>query len=385
MDNPLKKRPLAIECTRALKKSPCGWVVQGGRGKGGRPSGGNHADLVASSVWSKSGPPLRRHFLPREGNSWAGLGRGAEEKLGCAVAVSIKESLKKRPPLPLWPPAKGDKVARRFLPGGCPLRCAYGAEIAKPNEHSMSAAKPLQNDSQPAGYQPGGHKAFRIQRHHGAKEALAPHLPILKAQQEGGDHRHHRVLEVGDQLDRKKGEGSLVLAAEKPRNGDQLFFELREQINGMAPIRVDLPIAVQSAADRADRSNGSGKIDTAGKKRFLVFQKGLEFVNVGQLDFSVPRSQGGRLWASQTFGPASLLGVVSLRRSIPYLANPLTVPSPVRIPHKFPSPYTHHIAGDNTHCPALPLSRPPSSPSTVKHCPYSGTHATPSRASRTMD
>ena len=305
-------------------------------------------EMVGTGGLKEFRSPFRRHFLLGEENSWAGLGRGTEEELGCGVAVSMKELLKQRPPSPLWPPAKGDKVARRVLPGGRSVRCMYGAEVAKPNEHPMSAAKPLQNDGQPAGDEPGGHKAFRIQRHHGAKEALAPYLPILKAQQHGGDHRHHRVLEVGDQLDREKGEGSLVLAAEKPRNGDLFLLEPGEQFNGIAPIRLDHSIAVKLSADRAGRSNGSGEIDTAGKERFLVFPKGLEFVNVGQLDFSVPCSQGDRLWAAQTFGPVSLLGLVILPRSIPYLANPPTVPSPVRIPHKFPSPHSRYIAGDNS-------------------------------------
>jgi len=263
------------------------------------------------------------------------------------VAVSIKEPLKTRPPSALWGPAEGDKVARDFLPGGCPVYGANGAEVAKLNEQPMSAAKPLQNHSQPAGHQPGGDKAIRIQPHHGAEEAPAPHLPRLKAQQQGADHRHHRVLEVRDQLDRKKGEGSPLLAAEKARNGDLLLLELGEQFNGIAPIRLDHPIAVQSAAQWTARSNESRKIDTAGKERFLVFPKALEFVNVGQLDFSVPRSQGGRLWASQTFGSASLLSLVILPRSIPYLTDPPTVTSSVRIPHKFPAPYTRYIAGDN--------------------------------------
>jgi hypothetical protein len=273
------------------------------------------------------------------GGSWAAaLRRGAEEELGCVVAVSVKESLKKRPPLHLGPPAKGDKVTGCFFPGPRPARGAQRAEVVKPNEHPVSTAKPFQNDGQPAGNQPWGHKALRVQRHRGAIETLATHLPKLKPQQEGPDHRSDRVLEVGDQLQRQQGEGSPPLAADKPRNGDPLFLELREELNGIAPIRGDLPIAVRFPTDGTQRSKGGGKINTTGKKRFPVFPRGLEFVNVGQLDFSVPRSQGGRLWAAQTFGPVSPGGLVILPRSIPYLVNPPTVISSVRIPHKSPSP-----------------------------------------------
>jgi hypothetical protein len=47
MDNPLKKRLLATLCTRGLKKSLCGWVVEGGQGKRGTMDSEEQADLAA--------------------------------------------------------------------------------------------------------------------------------------------------------------------------------------------------------------------------------------------------------------------------------------------------------------------------------------------------
>ena len=73
-------------------------------------------------------------------------------------------------------------------------------------------------------------------------------------------------------------------------------------------------------------------INLTGQKRFPVFPKGLEFVKVGELNLSAPRSQGGRLLAAQTFGPASLLGLVIFPRSIPYLAHSPTLISSVGTP-----------------------------------------------------
>ena len=160
-------------------------------------------------------------------------------------------------------------------------------------------------------------------------EALLTHLPALKRQKQGPDHCADRVLKVRDQLNRQEGKGPSPLPAHKASNGDLLPPESGEQLNGMPPIRGDLSIAIRTVADRAQRSNGKRKINLTGKKGFPVFPKGPEFVKVGKLNFSAPCSQGGRLWAAQTFGPASLLGLVILTRSISYLANSATLISSV--------------------------------------------------------
>jgi hypothetical protein len=274
---------------------------------------------------------------------------GAEEKLGGSVAVSVKESFNDASGVTPWhlrPEAKGHQVACHFFPGESLLPDC--AEVIKPHKHPVPPAKPSQNNREPAGNEPGGEEAFGVHASRCAKEALLTHLSALKRQEQCPDHCTDRILKVGDQLDRQGGKGPSLPPAHKACNGGLLFPKLREELNGIPPIRGDLSITVRMAADGAVRSNGGRKINLTGQKRFAVFPKGLEFVKVGELNLSAPRSQGGGLLAAQTFGPASLLGVVIFSRSIPYLAHSLTLISSVRTPRKFFSPHRHHSEGDNT-------------------------------------
>ncbi len=119
------------------------------------------------------------------------------------------------------------------------------------------------------------------------------------------------------------------------------FPELREELNGIPPIGGDLSIAIRTATDRASRSNGGEKINLTGQKRFPVFPKGLEFVKVGELNLSAPRSQGGRslgcsnLWACLLAGLGYFSKVNSLPQSFvhPYIIGQNTLANtPPHIP-----------------------------------------------------
>ena len=243
--------------------------------------------------------------------------------------------------------AKGHEVASHFFPGRFVLLGADFAEVVKSHKPVVSPAKPLQNNRHPAGNEPGGKQAFRVHVNRCAVEALLTHLPVLKRQKQGPDHRTDRVLKVRDQLNRQEGKGLSPLPAHKASNGNLLLLELREDLYYMPPIRGNFSIAFRKAADGADRPNGRRKINLTRKKGFSVFPKGLEFVKVGELNFSAPCSQGGRLWAAQTFGPASLLGLVIFSRSIPYLAHSPTLISLIKISCKYQSLWLIYIAGDN--------------------------------------
>jgi hypothetical protein len=272
------------------------------------------------------------------------------------VAVSVKESFNDASGLTPWhqgPEAKGHQVACHFFPGESPLPDC--AEVIKPHKHPVPPAKPSQNNRQPAGNEPRRNQTFLVHANRCAKEALLTHLPVLKCQEECPDHCTDRILKVGDQLDGQEGKGPSLFPAHKACNGDLLFPELREELNGIPPIRGDLPITVRMAADGALRSNGGRKINLTGQKRFPVFPKGFEFVKVGELNLSAPRSQGGGLLAAQTFGSASLLGLVIFPRSIPYLAHSSTLISSVSSPRQIFSPYRNQTEGDNRvrPCPVL--------------------------------
>jgi len=288
---------------------------------------------------------------------WAGLlmravlGRSPEKKPGCGVAVSVKKPLNDASGIRPWnlvPEVKGHKVASRLFPGRGFLTNPDLAEVVKTYKRPVPPAKAPQNYHQPAGNEPWGNKAFRVQIDRCAKGALLTHLPKSKGHKQCPDHRIDGVEKVRDQLNRQEGKGRVPSPACKAGNGYLLLSKFRENFDHIAPIRGDFPVAARTVADGAHRSDRRGKIDPTGKKGLTVFPKGLEFVNIRKLNFSAPCSQGERLWAPQTFGPVSLLGLVIFPRSIPYLAHSAPFISSVKIPCKYQSLSLVYIAGDNT-------------------------------------
>jgi len=158
------------------------------------------------------------------------LGRGPEKKPDCGFAVSVKKSLNDALGMSPWnlrTDVKGHKVARRLFPGRGLLTNPDLAEIVKTYKRPVPPAKTLQNYHQPAGNEPWGNKAFRIQVDRCAKGALLTHLPKLKGHKQGPDHRIDSVDEVRDQLNRQERKGPLPLPAYKAGNGDLFLSEFR--------------------------------------------------------------------------------------------------------------------------------------------------------------
>lgn len=99
---------------------------------------------------------------------------------------------------------------------------------------------------------------------------------------------------VGNQLGRQHREGSPATAAHKARYRNALLLELRKQLNRMAPVGRDGPIATGPAADRTPRPKEGEKIDLTGKKRFFVFPNRFKSVRKGKLNLSAPaRKEAG--------------------------------------------------------------------------------------------
>ena len=110
-------------------------------------------------------------------------------------------------------------------------------------------------------------------------------------------------------MDRQQRKGPPASAADKTRNRNAFFLELREQVNGISPVGGNLPIAIRLTTDRTGRSKEGEKIDLTGKKRFFVFPNRLKCVNVGKLNFAAPCPRGGRLLDSTPVGlPLAGLG-----------------------------------------------------------------------------
>jgi hypothetical protein len=158
MNNPLKKRPLAMLCTITAKNrnprsrgqtDPCKWRD---------PITEQQPDLGGNRLSENSSTLLRRR---------------TEEELAGGVAVSEKQALEQWSPAGLGLVAESRKVTRRFLPCQGAFRAAYATQIVKPGQHGMSTPKPTQNHPQPPGHQPRGHHTFRIHPKHCSPETKA--------------------------------------------------------------------------------------------------------------------------------------------------------------------------------------------------------------------
>jgi len=82
-------------------------------------------------------------------------------------------------------------------------------------------------------------------------------------------------------LNGEQGKSRPFPPAQKTSNGNPFLLKARKQIDGVAKIGGNLPVAIHFAADGADRPKVGGKIDSVGYKRFLVFPNRITFVKVG--------------------------------------------------------------------------------------------------------
>ena len=146
---------------------------------------------------------------------------------------------------------QGRKVAFCFFPWRHLLPGPDPAEVVKPHKDPVPPTKPLQNNPHPAGNEPGGNQAFRVHANRCPMEALPAHLPELKGQKQGPDHRTDRVVKVRNQLNRQQGKGLSLPPTHKAGNGDLLLPESGKELNGMSPIGGNLSIAIRMVADGA--------------------------------------------------------------------------------------------------------------------------------------
>lgn len=96
MDNPLKKRPLAMKCTGGLKKSLPGWVVQGGQGKGGDHREGTAGGFGGKQQVDQVLIPLQETVSPSRGELMGGIEkvyrRGTGLWCGCIDEGVVEEA-----------------------------------------------------------------------------------------------------------------------------------------------------------------------------------------------------------------------------------------------------------------------------------------------------
>jgi len=238
------------------------------------------------------------------------LRRRAKEKKPGAVTVSVEQDAKEGPPCRLRVYAESHKIISKLLPGHACLGSLNAAQIKQEHQFGMTAPEPSYNHHQPTKNEPCRHVAIRGYRCLCPPKARLTRLPTGNAQKQGPDDCADRVLKIGDQLDGQQGKGAFTLPTQKPGNGDLFFSKFREKLNGISPVGVNFLITIKTATDGAGGTNIARKLKPLGKEGVFVFPNRLEFINVGDLNFSTAlptrRQASGR---PQTVSPSSFAGL----------------------------------------------------------------------------
>ena len=203
------------------------------------------------------------------------------------------------------PPSKDLKIRCDFLPSGC-SRIRYRAQIKPLDQNHVGPSQTTDHDLQPVCHKPGGYPAVRMNVLYRTEKAFSAGLPVEKPIKQRTDHGRYRVQHIRDQLVRKQGKGHILFATQKSGDRNPFFPENRENVDDIAFIRGNLPVAAVIATDRAHRSDGQIKINFTLNKRFVIFLDTLVCGNKRQLYRFTALSSGGQVFGSYTYGPASL-------------------------------------------------------------------------------
>jgi len=156
----------------------------------------------------------------------------------------------------------------------------------------VAAPKSAQHRHQPTKYEPCGYSAFRGYRCLCPTKTDVTQLPTGNTQQESPDDCVGSVLKVGNQLDGQQRKRPLMPLTQKAGNGHLFFLKLRKQINGISPVGINFLITMAIPTDGTFGANIRQKIDWIRKEGLFVFPNSLEFVKVGELNFSAALPTG---------------------------------------------------------------------------------------------
>jgi hypothetical protein len=217
-------------------------------------------------------------------------------------------------------PSKALEIHLNLFPAGC-ARIRYRAQINPLDQDAVGTSQTTDHNFQPEGHKPGGYPAVRFNALCRCEKTFHASLPVEKAKKQCANYGRCRVQHIRDQLVRKQGKGHILFATQKSGDWNPFFPENRENVDDIALVRVNLPVTVVVAADRACRPNYLRKNNLAMNKRFFIFPDTLECVNKRQLYRFTALSSRRQVFGSETYGPASLRRVVIFLRSISYLDN----------------------------------------------------------------
>lgn len=289
MNNPLGKEVLAMPCTIVAKTCSPRCRTGSGQGKEGAIRG-------KSKARGASFPPKTAGSESTGAGLYPQVGRCTEKKGSGGPAVAVNKCAQAGWPWKRPLQAESPKVARELLPEWAP----DPAQVIPAPQYCMSTSKASQDNSPPGGHQPGGHATIRRYANRGIPKTLPALLLPCQRQQQRPDHRTHRVLEIGNQLDRKQRKGPPPFSTEEPGNGNRLLLKLRKKLDRISPVRRDLSVAIRLPTERTARPKVGEKINSIGQKGFLVFPNRMESVKVWALDFLSALLTRGRSLGCET-------------------------------------------------------------------------------------
>lgn len=258
------------------------------------------------------------------------LGRYAEKKPLKGPNVSMQQLPKLYPKRRDAAPSKDMEIHRNLFPAGF-TRIRYRAQINPVDQNVVGTTQTTEHNFQPVCHKPRGYPAVRFNVLRRSEKTFLASLPVEKSVKQRANHGRCRVQRIRDQLVRKHGKGRFLFATQKSGDWNLFFPEDRENVDGIAFVRSNLPVTVVFAADRTCRPDHLQKINLVLNKRFFIFPDTLKCVNEWQLYRITALSSRRQVFGSETYGPASLRRVVSFSRSISYLDNLPAFISPVTL------------------------------------------------------
>lgn len=295
---------------------------------------------------------IRSHYSPGQttvihGSNKAAasssLGRYAEKKSFASPNVAMQQFPQLYPYRWGTPPSKDlGNTSRSLSSRMCPdqIPCSdqsTGSERCGPQA--------TDHNFQPVCHKPGGYQAVRFNVLCRSEKTFLASLPVEKPIKQRANHGRCRVQHIRDQLVRKQGKGHILFATQKSGDWNPFFPENRENVDGIAFARGNLPVTIVVTADRACKPDHLRKINLALDKRFFIFPDAFECVSKRQLYRFTALSSRRQVFGSETYGPASLRRVVSFLRSIPYLDNlPSSISSVTLLCKNFSSLFSYSVS-----------------------------------------
>lgn len=175
---------------------------------GGRPRYSGSNTLPPQAGWmGRKGKGWPIHITSwcggRDTLAFALLGRGAKEKLYGGLAAAAHDFANLFPG-EIFSPSKSLKVPSDLFPPVSERRTGHESQIIPSVQDPMTTPEAAQRHLQPAENKPRGYVTVLVHFKSCPAEALFARFPASQAYKQRLDYSRHRVLHIGNQLNRKQ-------------------------------------------------------------------------------------------------------------------------------------------------------------------------------------